>query len=95
MATFSQIATRMALIRVPVIPVQPKEKRCILTGWQNQATTDAAKIAEWNAENPKYNVGCVAKPDGIWILDDDSGVLLARKIREDQRNGKPVVLQTC
>lgn len=75
MSTFKQIATALINRGITVVPVQPREKRCTLLGWQNAATTDPTQIAEWNAENPNYNVGAVAKPDGVWILDADNPAL--------------------
>ena len=36
----------------------------------------------WDKENPDYNVGCVAKPNGIAILDCDVKGLAKRIAKE-------------
>lgn len=79
---FADIALPIARRGVPVIPVQPLEKRCTLPGWPERATTDPAIIAAWDSENPRYNVACVAKDYGVAILDCDVPDLVQRIERE-------------
>ena len=62
MASFLEIATPLIERRIPVIPVQPNEKCCLLPEWQKKATTDIEQVKLWNAENPRYNIGCVGTP---------------------------------
>ena len=71
MATFLEIATPLIQRGIPVIPVQPNEKRCLLPEWQMKATTDIEQVKLWQTENPNFNVGCVGKPDGFVMLDCD------------------------
>jgi|SRR5579862_7057187 len=68
---FIEIAKPLVERGIPVIPVQPHEKRCLLPEWQKRATTEINQIALWNAENPRFNVGAVGKPNGFLILDCD------------------------
>ena len=60
--TFSEIALPLATRGIPVILVEPLDKPCYLPEWEKRATTDIEQIQAWNAENPAYNVGCVASP---------------------------------
>jgi putative DNA primase/helicase len=80
---FKDIALPLAARGVPVIPVQPNDKACFLPDWEKKATTDLAQIEKWNAENPGYNVGCVAKPEGFVILDCDIKGLIKRIEKEN------------
>lgn len=89
--TFLEIAVPLAERGIPVIPVEPLEKRCLLPDWQRRATTDLEQIARWDAENPNYNVGCVAKPEGIVVLDCDVKGLM-RRIEEETGQKFPSTL---
>ena len=71
MATFLEIAMPLIQRGIPVIPVQPNEKRCLLPEWQKKATTDIEQVKLWQTENPNFNIGCVGKPDGFVMLDCD------------------------
>ena len=64
---------------IPVIPVQPREKRCTLPAWNKKATTN---VAELGAVSPQCNTGAVAIPDGVCIFDADSPEIIARIERE-------------
>jgi hypothetical protein len=94
MATFLEIATPLAQRGLPVIPVQPNDKACLLPNWQKKATTDPDQIAAWNRENPNYNVGCVGKPEGFVILDCDVKGLMER-IQRESRQQFPKSLIVC
>jgi hypothetical protein len=51
-------------------------KRCTENKWQFRATNDISSALEWISEvGPEANVGIVGKRDGLWALDDDSGLL--------------------
>jgi len=89
--TFLEIAIPFAERGIPVIPVEPCEKRCLLPDWQRRATTSAEQIAGWNAENPNYDVGCAAKPEGIVVLDCDVKGLM-RRIEQETRHKFPDTL---
>jgi P4 family phage/plasmid primase-like protien len=82
MASFLEIAIPLIERRIPVIPVQPNDKACLLPEWQKKATTDIDQVRLWNAENPCYNVGCVGTPDGILVLDSDDPELIDRIERD-------------
>jgi P4 family phage/plasmid primase-like protien len=82
MATFLSIATPLIERGIPVIPVQPNEKRCLLPEWQKKATTDIEQVKLWHRDDPDFNVGCVGTPEGVVILDSDSPELIDRIERE-------------
>ena len=88
---FIDIATPLAKMGIPVIPVEPYEKRCLLPEWQKKATTDLQQIERWNTDNPRYNVGCVGKPNGVVILDCDVKGL-KKQIEEETRQKFPRTL---
>ena len=65
------MAIRLAALGIPLFPVSSKVP--MVTDWQMKATTEVAKIAEWNR---KYNDPDYAMPtgelSGIWVLDIDT-----------------------
>jgi hypothetical protein len=71
--TFAERAEPMIQLGIPCIPVLPRDKRCILENWETEATTNPARIAAWNKQNPDYNVGLVAKaePGRVCFLEFD------------------------
>jgi putative DNA primase/helicase len=91
MGTFLEIATPLIQLGIPVIPVQPNEKRCLLPEWQMKATTDIEQVKLWQTENPHYNVGCVGKPDGFVMLDCDV-VGLREQIEKETGQKFPLTL---
>ncbi|MGO9862303.1 MAG: phage/plasmid primase, P4 family [Terriglobales bacterium] len=91
MAAFLEIARPLIERGIPVIPVQPNEKRCLLPEWQKKATTDIEVVRQWNQENPNFNVGCVGKPDGFAMLDCDV-VGLREQIERETRQKLPRTL---
>jgi len=82
--SFKDIALPLAARGVPVVPVEPQSKRCRLAGWPALATTDPARILEWDAQLPSANVASVASsaPGGLVILDCDVPSLPDRIARE-------------
>lgn len=80
--SFRDIALPLAARGIPVIPVQPREKRCILPAWQERASTNVDQIEAWNRENNEFNVGCVGKFDGVAIFDCDVKGLVSRIEKE-------------
>lgn len=77
--SFFDIARLMAKRGMPIVPVQPQQKKCTLPEWQIKATTDAQQLQAWDAENPNYNTGCMASyAAGICVLDCDVLGLLKR-----------------
>jgi hypothetical protein len=80
METFLDRAMALARRGIPVVPVRPREKAAMHSGWPELATTDGAQIVRWHNENPDYNVGAVAKAvlGSVWILDCDSEGLKER-----------------
>lgn len=69
--SFRHIALPLTARGIPVVPVQPGEKRCLLPNWPAAATTEPSMIGFWDRQNPNYNVGAVGKLDGFVILDCD------------------------
>lgn len=84
--TVMQSALDLAARGFRVFPLAPGTKRPAFEGWQDAATTDAARIRQWWSEEaavvgftrdgrdvtstPRFNVG-VAGGDGLLILDAD------------------------
>ena len=91
MGTFLEIATPLIERGIPVIPVQPNEKRCLLPEWQKKATTDIEQVKLWQTENPHFNVGCVGKPEGFVMLDCDV-VGLREQIEKETKQRFPRTL---
>jgi hypothetical protein len=62
---------------VPVAPVLANNKRCVLQGWPDRATTELTQIEAWAAAMPDANTAavCRAEADGIVVLDSDSAEL--------------------
>jgi len=65
--SFRDIALPLIKRGIPVIPVEPNLKKCLLPGWQGRASAIKSMVDFWDAENPDYNVGCVGKPYGIVV----------------------------
>jgi RecA-family ATPase len=91
MSPFRDLALPLAERGIPVIPVLPNQKRCVLPEWQTKATTDRDQILRWDAENASYNVGCVGKPQGVVILDCDV-VGLKKRIEQETEHTFPPTL---
>jgi P4 family phage/plasmid primase-like protien len=82
---FKERATPLIAMGLRVIPVTPHDKDCKLVGWPKLATTDPAQVEAWNCENPNFNVGVMASPDSVCILDDDAGDLAEQVLRDTGR----------
>jgi hypothetical protein len=82
MKSFREIAIPLIKRGIPVIPVEPGGKRCLLPEWPARASALQSMVESWHAECPDYNVGCVGMPDGIVILDCDVKGLGKRIERE-------------
>lgn len=70
-SVFKQAARELMRRGIPVIPIPPREKGCRLANWTELATTDKNQLTDWLNENPAYNAGAVALPDGFCMLDAD------------------------
>jgi hypothetical protein len=73
--TADNFAARAALLTargIPVVPVAPGEKRCLLENWPALATTDLAQIETWSRTTADFNTAAVCLPDGICVLDADA-----------------------
>ena len=70
---FKSIALPYARMGFPVFPLFPREKipASFMKDWPAAATTDEAQIVAWNALDPSFNCGLVAKNDGFVILEFD------------------------
>lgn len=55
-----------------VFPVVPKEKKPLIKGWRNRATTDKDQIKQWWKDDPDANIGiATGERSGIFVLDVD------------------------
>lgn len=55
-----------------VHPIRPRDKRPLLKGWPDAATTDEATIRKWWGDWPDANVGVVTGPSsGVVVIDVD------------------------
>jgi Bifunctional DNA primase/polymerase, N-terminal len=62
--SFLSIAEPFVALQIPVFPLAPGKKSPVTSDGCKDATLDPAKIAEWNAINPEYNVGIAALAGG-------------------------------
>ena len=68
-----------------VIPIPPGEKGCFFKGWQRLSGKERAtrtQLEEWNAKEPRLNVGVMACPKTICILDFDNMETVERILAE-------------
>ena len=74
MSFFSDVATPLIQRGVPVVPLRSKTKIAFLPNWEELASTDPVKIAEWDAQYPDSNCGSVAKASSgsVWFFEFDS-----------------------
>jgi Bifunctional DNA primase/polymerase, N-terminal len=87
--TFRERVEVMQKLGIPIIPLLPKSKIPCTRHAAYDATLNRAVICEWvNALDPASNCAAVARFDGYWMLDDDSGSL-ADKYREDSGHELP------
>jgi hypothetical protein len=90
---FKTIARAMARRGIAVTPTYAGLRYPVKPGWNGDtneyyaATTDLAAIEAWAKEGPTYNCCCVAKRDGVCILDIDD-------IAAAQKRGMPLLRQT-
>ena len=64
--------------------------------WPGRASTLESKVESWHEECPNYNVGCVAQPDGIVILDCDVQGLDKRIVQEaDQQFPETLIVRSA
>lgn len=72
-------ALEYAALGLPVFPCRPGEKRPLIAGWPEKATTDAAQVRSWWSDRPDANVAVATGPaSGFFVLDvDDEGSLIA------------------
>ena len=76
--TFLEIASAMIERGVPVIPLEPRDKKPFLPNWHDRGTTDIETVTQWNNLDDQFNCGSLATPDGNWYLDCDDPNLPAR-----------------
>lgn len=70
MSELMDAALGYAALGWKVLPLVPRGKNPVKTGWQEKATTDPDQIRRWWTENPDYNVG-VKTGDGLCVVDVD------------------------
>ena len=70
--SFRDIALPLIERGLSVVPLKPRSKIAFMDNWPDAASSDPEQIQKWNQQWPDANCACVAKPDGIWILELDS-----------------------
>jgi hypothetical protein len=71
--------TRILTARgIPVVPVDPGQKRCTLSGWPTLATTDPNIISLWAQQYPDANTAAVCLAGGVCVVDADVAGLMSR-----------------
>lgn len=85
--SFKDIAQPLIKRGVPVIPLLPRTKKAFSNDWPNLATSDPARILQWDSQYPDANIGCVglAKPGGIWFFEIDDPYLCRRIESEESQ----------
>jgi hypothetical protein len=73
--TFLERARILIERQVPIAPVLPNDKRCVLQRWPDRATLDWNQIEEWAVASPNGNTAAVCASNGIVVLDADSAEL--------------------
>lgn len=87
--TFQSRAAAMQARGIPIIPLLPKSKEPCTRHAAHDATLDTAIIEGWvKTYGPASNCGAVARFDGFWMLDDDTGTL-ADKYKDDTGHDLP------
>lgn len=65
------VAVRLAMEGIRVMPTRVQEKIPCVKGWPERATTDPAKLAQWQARfNPNWSI-LTGRENGIVVLDID------------------------
>lgn len=84
MATFSEIATPLIAMGVPITPVRPGTKRAFLPDFPTTASINPIQIEEWNKLYSDHNAACVARAEdgGVWFWEVDSPDVMTR-IKKD------------
>ena len=90
--SFLATATGMAQRGVAVTPTYPGLRHPAKDGWNGKdgwyaATTDLNTIEAWAKEDPNFNCCCIAKHDGIFMLDIDD-------LAAAQKRGMPLLPET-
>jgi hypothetical protein len=87
--TFRERAEVMQKLGIPIIPLLPTSKVPCTKHAAYDATLNPTIVGEWvNTLDPASNCAAVARFDGHWMLDDDTGTL-ADKYREDTGHELP------
>ncbi|VVB52908.1 Uncharacterised protein [uncultured archaeon] len=73
MGIFQEVAVSLAGRGVPIIPLRPRTKIAFMNNWPEIATTDLAKLVQWDQDFLDANAASVAfaRPDGVWFLEID------------------------
>lgn len=87
--TFKARAAVMQIRGIPIIPLLPKSKEPCTRHAAYDATLNPIIIDGWvKTYDPASNCAAVARFDGCWMLDDDTGTL-AEKYKEDTGHDLP------
>jgi hypothetical protein len=87
--TFQERVAAMQIRSIPIIPLLPRSKEPCTKHAAYDATLNPSVIEEWvKTFDPNSNCAAVARFDGYWMLDDDTGTL-AEKYKEDTGHDLP------
>ena len=87
--TFLERALPLIRLGYYVTPLDVREKKPSLLGWQNAPSNDEAQIRKWATQYPHANVGIVQSKSGTWGIDvDDVDWCLRNTPLFDLINGK-------
>src|SRR6266704_5105864 len=71
-----KIALENVALGIPVIPIQEGQKKPpLVCNGTKDTTTNPEIVEQWWSQWPQANVGVVASPEGILIVDDDEDVI--------------------
>lgn len=68
---FVAAALDYAALGIPVIPIVPKGKRPLLSGWPTEASTEPEQVKAWWEQWPDANIGVLPGRGGFVALDID------------------------
>lgn len=87
--TFQERVAAMQIRSIPIIPLLPKSKEPCTKHAAYDGTLNPSIIDEWvKTCDPNSNCAAVARFDGCWMLDDDTGTF-AEKYKEDTGHDVP------
>jgi P4 family phage/plasmid primase-like protien len=62
---------KLVSLGISIVPTYKGLRHPALSNWQDLATTEIKKLSDWEQIYPDYNYCCIAKEDGVLIIDID------------------------